>query len=472
MSTAANNAGIDAGGIDRVTLSLYLILVILGWLMIYSAEYNPDTTLPFLDLYHGKQTLYIGISLVFATVILLFDSRFFKTFAYAIYGLTIIGLIITLFVAREINGSRSWIQIGGFGLQMAEFAKMGTALAIASYLGGYEVSLKHDRTRAIALGIILIPIALVLMQGDLGSTLVFSSFFLMLYREGFPAWIYILGIVVAVLSIFALVFPLESVLMFLVMVAGGLLIDQVKTNKNRILIAWILLSIGAFALWWYGYLIAAVVLLGLGFVSILALLFINKKNSFITIVIIGLIVGSIYTSAVNLIFYNVLKRHQQERILVWLKPSTQDPRGTLYNVNQSKRAIGSGGLVGKGFLNGTVTKLGHVPEEHTDFIFCTVGEEQGFIGSTGLVILYLMLMLRVVYIGERQRSKFTRIYAYSVAGIFFFHFTVNVGMTMGLVPIIGIPLPFLSYGGSSMIAFTILLFILIKLDSARNINFR
>ena len=405
--------------IDWITVLLYLILVLVGWVNIYAAVYNEEHS-SILDMTqnYGKQLMWIGTSIVLASVILLIDAKFFSTFSYLIYFLTLMLLIGVLLFGREIAGSKSWFQIGSFSLQPAELAKFATALALAKYLSGIDKDFSRFKTKVIAAFIIMFPALLILLQHDTGSALVYTSFILVLYREGLSGNLLILGLIVAILFVVTLL-----------------------VNK--------FIVIGV---------IAAIFIL---------VYFLNKairKRLFLLIGIFAL--ASMYVLSVDYVFENVLEPHQKKRINVLLGIET-DIRGAGYNVHQSKIAIGSGGLSGKGFLKGTQTKFDFVPEQSTDFIFCTIGEEWGFAGSFVLILLFLALLIRLVFLSERQRSKFSRIYGYGVASVLFFHFTINLGMTIGLFPVIGIPLPFISYGGSSLWGFTILLFIFIKQDSER-----
>ncbi len=406
--------------IDWTLTILYLVLVLIGWLNIYAAVYNEDHK-SILDISqsYGRQMVWIATSLFLGLVILLTDARFFSTFAYVIYGLVILSLVAVLVAGSEVSGSKSWFQIGGFGLQPAEFGKFATNLAIARFFSGQHVNIKEFRTRITPLVLLGIPALLILLQNDTGSALVYSSFILVLYRLGLSGNFLLAGVFVVFAALSTLmVGPLYVI--GLLAVLAGLLFAFMKRNRRNILN------------------LAGLLLLGIAF---------------------------IYT--VEYAFEKVLEPHQKTRINVLLGKE-QDLRGAGYNVNQSKIAIGSGGFFGKGYLNGTQTKYNFVPEQSTDFIFCTVGEEWGFLGSMVVIALFLAFLIRIVNLAERQRSDFSRIYGYGVAAILFFHFMINIGMTIGLVPVIGIPLPFFSYGGSSLWAFTILVFIFIKQDANRN----
>jgi rod shape determining protein RodA len=471
-------------GIDWTTVGLYLILVILGWVMVYAADYTPQTAgIWDMNTEHGKQTMFVVASLLVGSSILLIDSRFFKTFAYFFYGFAILLLLVTRLVAPEIKGAHAWLPMfAGFNLQTGEIAKFATALTLSSFLGGYDTSLRDNRTLLYTAGIILLPMSIILWQNDTGSMLVFVSFSVMLYREGMAGWVYVVGILFAALAVLTLLFPLEGIIMLLLLIASGFLISQFNSESRylwvRGTVVFALLSfLGMYfglktvenVVTYPGLAIGVIVLNLIYTVTIGTIQYLNKKQQFVLMVTIGLVAASAFASVVNIAFFKVLQRHQQERIYVWLKPELCDPKGPLYNVNQSKIAIGSGGFTGKGFLHGSVTQMDYVPEQVTDFIFCTVGEEHGFIGSVALLALYVFLLLRILHIGENQRSKFTRIYAYCVAGILFFHFTINIGMTMGMLPVIGIPLPFLSYGGSSLLSFTVLLAVLVKMGGSRSL---
>lgn len=408
--------------IDWITAGLYLFIMLFGWLNIYAAGYDEAHASVFdFSTQHGKQMLWIGIALILAAVILLTEPRVFSNTAYPIYGIVLALLVVTLFVATVTKGATSWINLGPFKLQPSEFAKFATALAVAKYLSAIGIDMKDMRTKIMVATIIAIPAALVLLQHDTGSSLVFLGLILPLYREGLSGGILIIGVAAIVLFVLALLVNKYILIGILVVVA--LLYLFMWLNKRTLRDYWHVAAILACC--------------------------------------------AVFVLSVDFIFNNVLEPHQRGRIDVLLG-KTEDLQGSGYNVNQSKIAIGSGGFFGKGFLNGTLTKADFVPEQETDFIFCTVGEEWGFLGSTILVALYVILLIRLIEMAERQRSPFARIYGYSVASILFLHLFVNVGMVLGLVPVIGIPLPFFSYGGSSLLAFTILLFIFIRQDASKN----
>ena len=407
------------GRIDIWLLLIYLALVTIGLLSIYAAAFNE--THPHLwdfSQNYGKQLLFIGVSLMVGFVLLLIDAKFFNAFAYIFYGLSIICLLLVLVVGSKISGSTSWIQLGPISFQPSEFAKFGTALALAHYLGEIDTDPSKLRTKLISYGIVFVPMLLILAQGDAGSASVFIIFLLVLYREGMGGKILITGLVAATLFILSLCVSKWYVMIGLVILYALFLLLIDRTKKNIWLLTWILIAACAFVF------------------------------------------------SVDFAFHHVLKPHQQTRINIILGKE-HDIKGVGYNLNQSMIAIGSGGLSGKGYLNGTMTKYNFVPEQHTDFIFCTIGEEMGFIGSFVLIALYLALILRIIHLAERQRSPFSRIYGYGIACILFFHFAINIGMTIGLVPVIGIPLPFLSYGGSSLLMFSMMLFVFLKQDANR-----
>ncbi|MVN21529.1 rod shape-determining protein RodA [Mucilaginibacter arboris] len=406
--------------VDWFTVVLYLILCIIGWFNIHSAIYDEDhPSIIDLSTNYGKQFLYIVSGVVLATVILLMESRFFSALAPAVYVMVVILLVLVLVIGRNVGGNQAWIPLGGgFRLQPSEFAKFATCLMLARYLSGTNIKVTDTKSFFIAAAIIAFPMVLIILQPDAGSTLVFCSLIFVLYREGIsPLFLVITGLIITLFILTLLVnqFYLVAVLV----VIAGALIYFFRRNQ------------------------ALIVTVSVGFVICVAMIF-----------------------SVSFLYHHVLKQHQTVRIDEWLGITT-DPRGIGYNVNQSKIAIGSGKLWGKGYLKGTQTKFSFVPEQSTDFIFCTIGEEWGFAGTLSVLIIYLILLFRIVFIAERQRSNFSRIYGYGVASVIFFHVFINVGMTIGLVPVIGIPLPLISYGGSSLWSFTILIFILLKLDSNR-----
>lgn len=405
--------------IDRTMVFIYLLLVMLGWANIYAAVYDEQHSniLDFTQSY-GKQALFILGAFALALLILLTDVKFFSAFSYVFYGVVIFLLIAVLLVGKEISGSKSWFQIGGFGLQPAELMKFAASLAIAKFMSQLDFDRRKLRNKMIPLGLLALPALLILLQNDTGSALVFAAFVLVFYREGMPGAYLLLGLAVVVLAIASMLIKEWWIIGALIVIYALMMIFIRRSRKNIVRIT------GIFA------------------------------------------IAILFSLSVDYAFENILEPHQKTRINVLLGKEI-DLKKAGYNVNQSKIAIGSGGFFGKGYLKGTQTKYNFVPEQSTDFIFCTVGEEWGFVGSSLVLGLFLWLLIRIVLAAERQRSSFARIYGYSVASILFFHLCVNIGMTIGLMPVIGIPLPFFSYGGSSLWAFTILLFIFIKQDSNR-----
>ena len=407
---------------DWASILLYLGIVLFGWLNIYAACYDEAHASVFdFSRQHGKQILWMASAFLIAVCILLIHPRVFSNGSYIIYGIVLLLLVATLFIGTVTNGGQSWIDFGAFKFQPSEFAKFATALALSKYISAIDIDLTLLRTRATLALMVLVPAGLILLQHDTGSALVFLAFLLPFFREGLSHYILLIGLLAIILFVSALLI-------------------------NKYLLMGILLAICLFYLFvWLSKR--------------------TSRNYWHTAAFF--IVCCLFTLSVEFTFEHVLETHQRNRIYVLLG-KVEDPKGIGYNVDQAKIAIGSGGLVGKGFLNGTITKADFVPEQETDFIFCTVGEEWGFLGSIIVIAAYVLLLIHLVTMAERQRSTFARFYGYSVASILFFHFFINIGMVLGLVPVIGIPLPFFSYGGSSLIAFTMLLFIFIRQDADRN----
>ncbi len=406
--------------VDWFTVVLYLALCVIGWFNIHSAIFDEDhPSIVDLSTNYGKQFLYIVSAVVLATIILLMESRFFSALAPAVYVINMILLVLVLVIGRNVGGNQAWISLGGgFRLQPSEFAKFATCLMLARYLSGTNIKVTDTKSFLVAAAIIGFPMVLIILQPDAGSTLVFFSLIFVLYREGISPLFLIVTALVITLFILTL------------------LLDQTY------------------------------LLIGLVAIALFLIYLFRRNQALIITVVAGFVISVSMIFSVSFLYQHVLKQHQTVRIDEWLGITT-DPRGIGYNVNQSKIAIGSGKLWGKGYLKGTQTKFSFVPEQSTDFIFCTVGEEWGFAGTLTVILIYLVLLFRIVFIAERQRSNFSRIYGYGVASVIFFHVFINVGMTIGLVPVIGIPLPLISYGGSSLWSFTILIFILLKLDSNR-----
>ncbi len=424
-------------GVDRATVIIYALLVLMGWLNIYAAVYNEehqnifDTTQKY-----GKQLIWISGAIFLAILILITDANFFTAFAYLLYGTFLLACILVPFLGREVKGSRSWFRFGDFGIQPAEFMKFATNLALAKFLSNQNIEIanarksrfsdliKNYKNTIIAATILGMPLIIIkLLQDETGLAIVFIAFIITLYREGLSINFLLFGLFSALLFVLSLVMASKTLIIVLAAIAASSLLLIKRTRKNIIIV------------------------------------------SVIFVTAAGVVLGTNYV-------YNHLEDHQRVRIDVLLGRGTVNLKKEGYNVNQAKIAIGSGGFLGKGYLKGTQTKYDFVPEQDTDFIFCTVGEEWGFVGSSVVILLELFLIIRIIFMAERQRSDFGRIYGYGVACVLFFHLAVNVGMTIGLMPVIGIPLPFFSYGGSSLWSFTILLFIFIKLDANRLIILR
>lgn len=407
--------------IDWPTVFLYFLMVGLGWLNVYAAVYSPDNVVNIFswDINSGKQLAWIGTAVVLIIVLLVVDYKVYDSFAYIIYAFMILLLLATLILANPIKGSRSWLELGPVRLQPAEFAKFATALAVSKFLSSVNLRQQNWQDHAKLVALTLAPPFIILMQNETGSALVFGAFLLAYFREGMSPLILIIGAAAVAIFISTLLFPK-------LYLAGTITV--------------------LLGLWLWGN------------------QRIMKRKWPLILMIYSLTIGMIFS--VDFFVNNVLQEHQQNRIKALINPEA-DPRGFGWNVTQSKIAIGSGGLLGKGFLEGTQTKFDFVPEQSTDFIFCTIGEEHGWIGSTIIIGLFMLLLMRIIRVAERQKSVFGRTYGYCVASIIFFHFLVNIGMTIGLAPVVGIPLPFFSYGGSSLWSFTILLFILIAIDANR-----
>ncbi len=411
-----------SGKLDWVAVLLYIVMVGLGWLNIFASVYDESVkqTIWDLSLNSGRQLIFIAASFIIILAIVIIDMRFYEAFAYLFFGVILFVLILVPFIGKEVGGNKAWLGIGSFGVQPSEFAKFITAMAVAKFIGSVGFKMDNLKNQATLFAMMALPMLLILLQKDTGTALVFTSFVLVFYREGLSPFLLIVGICAALIFILTLLIP-----------------NQIYLH-------------GAIAM-----------------VLIALIVFGKKKLRRIVLLTTGAIVISGVIESVDYVITDVLKPHQQNRVKALINPDA-DPLGYGWNVTQSKIAIGSGGFIGKGFLEGTQTKFDFVPEQSTDFIFCTIGEEHGWVGSLFVIALFIALLLRVIFIAERQKSRFARVYGYSVATLFFFHFAVNIGMTIGLFPVIGIPLPFFSYGGSSLWGFTILLFVLLKLDAHRS----
>jgi rod shape determining protein RodA len=460
-------------GIDKTSIVLFLLLVFMGWINIYAAVFNEEHS-GLLDMTqrYGKQFIWIIASLVLAVFIVIIDNRFYFFFSWIIYGICMFLLILVVIVGKEINGARSWFEFGSISLQPSEMAKFGTALALASYLNTKRQELTRLSVIIPASAIIFFPAVLTLLQPDMGSAIVYFSLFIVLFREGMSPYIFVSGLLMLVLFFLTLLTSNLSLTIALIIVAFVLL--WFATHKWKLVfsgtviylfIAGIIYLINHYVIKSLSkemVLFVALILSGLAY----GIYFFNKRAASVLVIYLFLVGSVIFVNSVDYAFNNLLKPHQKERVDILLGFKS-DLHGTGYNVNQSLISIGSGGIAGKGFLQGTQTKFKFVPKQSSDFIFCTVGEEWGFLGSTVIIGIYLFLLLRLVTLAERQRSDFSRIYGYCVVSILFTHIFLNIGMAIGLVPVIGIPLPFLSYGGSSLWGFTVLLFIFLRLDASR-----
>ena len=467
--------------IDKPTVVLYLALILWGWVTIYAASYNfEESSLFSFDGRAGKQMLWIGCASIIAFIIIMFDTRLLEAYAYPIYGVTLFILLATIVIAPDVKGSHSWIVMGPVSIQPAEFSKFAVSICLARFMSSYNFSLKRISNFIKAVLIIVIPLLIIILQRETGSALVYLAFMLVLFREGMSGLILLIGIGSITYFILALKYAQTFwgatcvgellVLMLILVVLVTMVASKYKKRGAFKIMLILCLSIATIAgilnifltVNWVHVMYVAIAI-----ISAYSLLLSLKTNSIKLLQPIAVaIVSILFLFSVNYIFNNVLEAHQQSRIKVSFGME-DDPHCVGYNVNQSKIAIGSGGLLGKGYLEGTQTKLKYVPEQDTDFIFCTVGEELGFVGSTSLIILYVILILRIIAISERQKDAFGRIYGYCVASIFTFHLAINIGMVLGISPVIGIPLPFFSYGGSSLWGFTILLFTLLRIDASR-----
>ncbi len=473
--------------LDWWTILIYLALLAFGWISICGASYDFDMggNIFDFDSRSGMQIVWIGTSLALGFILLMLDDKLYDTFAYVFYIILLVALFITPFLAHDIKGSHSWIKIGPFSFQSAEFAKCATALALAKFMSTYGYNIGRAKDFLITLGIIVVPIVLIILQRETGSALVYLAFFLVLYREGMPGCVLFAGVSAVIYFVVGIRYEQTMLgyiptsvgeflvlLMVILFTAGMVRAYCGKTPVTRHILLYglgiVTIALGfsalviPFDIKWVLVSVCAAMILYLCYVALRERI---MRYFYISLFALGSI-GFFYSA--DYVLNHTLEPHQRIRIYVLLG-LTDDPSGAGYNVNQAKIAIGSGGLLGKGFLNGTQTKLKYVPEQDTDFIFCTVGEEEGFWGAAGVLVLFLILILRLIHLAERQPFAFGRIYGYCVMSVFLFHVFINVGMVLGLTPVIGIPLPFFSYGGSSLWGFTILLFIFLCIDARRNL---
>ena len=472
--------------IDWWTILIYIALLTFGWISVCGASYSyGDTDIFSLDTRSGMQIIWIGTSIILGFVILMLDDRFYDMFALIIFGVMLVLLFATIFNPHSIKGSRSWLVLGPLRLQPAEFAKFATALALAKVMSIYGYNILKIKHFAAALGIIVVPMLFIILQRETGSALVYLSFFLMFYREGMPGSILFTGVAMVIYFVVGIRFADTmflysstsvgkfTVLLLIQLFSGGLVLSYCRNHREAFRILAVTLSITLAAILFSAFVIpfdVTYVELAMCVMLIAYLVWqslVTRIRNYLWIALFAL--GSvIFFNLADYVLNNVMEPHQRVRINVLLGLE-EDLKGAGYNVHQSEIAIGSGGLEGKGFLNGTQTKLKFVPEQDTDFIFCTVGEEEGFVGSATVLMLFLALILRLIHLAERQPYRFGRVYGYCVLSIFLFHVFINVGMVLGLTPVIGIPLPFFSYGGSSLWGFTLLLFIFLRIDAGRNL---
>jgi rod shape determining protein RodA len=431
--------------LDWFTVTIYFLLMIMGWLNIYSASYNPEHASVFDSTQeYGKQFIWVITACALAFIILLLEGDFIRKISPLVYGVTAMLLVLVLIFGKEVNGAKAWFGFGSFGIQPSEFSKLGISMLLAYYLSQMNIQIEKAKTKIVAIAIIAVPAGLIMLQPDTGTVLVFAAYVLVLYREGLSGNILLLGLLAMILSVISLILRTTTV---------EVPFTDVDIHGHHVLMG-------------------IIVTLALLLLIVIHKMMVPRMRKQYSILLIATVIGSLlFIASLDQIFERVLEPHQKIRINILLGLA-EDPLGAGYNVKQSQTAIGSGGFAGKGYLEGTLTKFKYVPMQSTDFIFCTIGEEWGFLGSIVIVGMFLALMLRLIVIAERQRSKYTRIYAYSVACIFFLHLLINIGMAIGLAPVIGIPLPFFSYGGSSLWGFTMLLFVLLRLDTERLVILR
>ncbi len=458
---------------DVTTVILYIFLVFTGLLMINSVGAPPGgyevgiagrLATPF-----GKQLIWVGISAgVWLVINYLIDRRIWVVGAYPIYAFTVFLLLLVLVVGKEINGARSWFSLGGLTFQPSELAKFGTCLAMAAFLSQYSGKLDNIKTVAYGCLIWLLPGIVILGQPDMGSTLVFGGMLLVMYREGLNSLIFVLGGFTAMMVVLGILFPFNALLIGVLTLFLVLFSFTLPQRAKLYGVAAVAAGVLAYTALQAGYAGLTIAALATALVGLVIFHLVQRNTRLVATSLFFLLWGLSLTFTANYIYtQKLLPAHQHERVMVWLHPEDADPRGSYYNLLQSKLAIAAGGVSGRGLQQGTMTKFDYVPEQMTDFIFSAIGEEQGFVGGGTLIILFAALLWRITVIAERQRRTFTRAYAYAVAGILLVHFLVNIGMTMGLIPVIGIPLPFISKGGSSLLSFTIMLAVLLKLDKHR-----
>ncbi len=460
-------------GVDPIAISLYFAIVLIGWVCITSASFDEMSSNLFdFSHFYVKQAVWVGVALTAAVVVLLMDVSFFHRYAYILYGGGVFLLLATLVFGREVNGAKAWFEFGSFRVQPVELAKIATALAVARVMSDYPFSINRVSDLSKVAFVLAVPLGIIILQNDTGSGIVFGSLLFVFYREGLNNWLCIPVLLVAMLFILSFVLSELFLLMVSILVCVG--VNALMTGNWRLCaqylaslaLATVVIYFGSGMLFGEGFTLYASLMLSSGVSLLFVVWHALRRRLHATLMVVGFFIFEmLFLPTTDYIFNNILREHQQNRILTFLG-MVSDPLGTGYNVNQSKIAIGSGGAWGKGFLKGTQIRYGFVPEKHTDFIFCDLAEEWGFLGCAVLLSCFFALILRLMRMGERQQETFGRVYCYCVASILLFHTLVNVGMTIGIMPVMGIPLPFVSYGGSSLVAFTVLLFIAIRLDAA------
>lgn len=467
-----NEPVINREGLDWITMTVYLLLVFIGWLMLFSIHYNPED--PYAFVKPGTEIGQASIMVIAAVIVFfasyIIDWKIWNIFAYPIFGFSILMLILVLFFGSIIKGSQSWFNLFGFSLQPSELAKFGAALAVASYISHFKQSMDKGKIVGTGLLLIVVPMILILLQPDAGSAIVFLSLILTFFRNGASPLILVIPFLVLFVFISTLLFGFLITGLGITLLAIFLIVIIYYQNRSLI-IGSVIFGLILIFLHIKAYSIIALLIGLAGFYALAFYFWFRNPKNIRMVSFLGLLIILLFSGLTSYTFNEILKPHQQDRINVWLHPEKSDPLGALYNVVQSKMAIGSGGLTGKGFLEGAMTNLAYVPEQATDFIFTAIGEEQGFVGVLALIVLYLVLILRVIKIGERAGNKFILSYAYAIGGYLFFHFFINIGMTMGLVPVIGIPLPFLSRGGSALLVFSMMIGVLLKLDTVRRLRY-
>jgi rod shape determining protein RodA len=465
------NKALKRQGFDWITFGVYLILVIIGTLSLFSVEYNSENKYQFFNITspQGKYLLIIVFSVLLFYLSYLMDWRFWSTFALPIYLFSIFLLFAVLIAGSEIKGSRSWFNIAGFSFQPSEFAKFGTALAISAFFAQFKKDLNNTKILLQALSLIFLPVILILFQPDAGSALTFMSLFILFYIIGVSPFVYFIGAILLLTFIMTLMYNPDIVILVSINILIMTFAIFYLAKRWHIISSILLILAGLYFYYFYNHKIIIPALAGILTVGTIFFYLKKGKNSALLLPLTIFII-SLLSFGTEFAFNNFLRPHQQDRLNVWLNPEKCDPRGSLYNILQSKTAIGSGGLFGKGYLDGNMTHLNYVPEQSTDFMFSAIGEEHGFVGIALIISLFVVLLFRIIAIGENGKASFITYFAYSIAGYIFVHMVMNIGMNMGILPVIGIPLPFISRGGASLMVFSIMIGILLKMDSERNLR--